>query len=292
MRIGFAGLGLMGLPMATNLVRAGIRLAAFNRSRAPRETLRKIGAETYDDPDPFFAACDCVVLMLADDDAVDEVLGRRSPDFERRVGGKLITNMGTHAPAWSKALERDILAAGGRFVEAPVSGSRGPAETGELVALVAGDEEGIEQLRSLLSHLCRQIVRTGAVPSAMECKMAANLYLIASVAALAEAAMLARRLDLPPEAFEQVIGSGPLGSQVSRAKLGKMMRRDFTPQAAVRDVCKNAALVADTAAAAGLDARLLELARGRFEAVLHNGGALLDMAAVITAYEAQGEGAL
>lgn len=288
MKTGFAGLGLMGLPMATNLVRAGIDLAAFNRSQRPRDALRQIGAETYDDPDAFFANCDCVILMLADDDAVDAVLGRRSWDFERRVEGKLIVNMGTHAPSWSKALQEDILAAGGRFVEAPVSGSRGPAETGELVALVAGDEEGIEQLRPLLSHLCREVIRTGAVPSAMECKMAANLYLIASVAALAEAATLAKRLDLPPEAFEQVIGSGPLGSQVSRAKLGKMMRGDFTPQAAVHDVCKNAALVADTAAAAGLDAQLLKVARGHFEAVLHNGGALLDMAAVITAHDGQG----
>jgi hypothetical protein len=99
------------------------------------------------------------------------VLARGTAQFGPRVEGKLIVNMGTHAPAWSKALEAELIAAGARFVEAPVSGSRGPAEAGELVAMLAGDPTGIEQLRPFLKHLCRQTVTTGAVPSAMACKI-------------------------------------------------------------------------------------------------------------------------
>jgi 3-hydroxyisobutyrate dehydrogenase len=84
MKLGFAGLGLMGEPMAANLLAAWPTLAVYNRSAPPRERLRKLGARDYPDPESFFAACDAVILMLADDSAADEVLGRRSPAFARR----------------------------------------------------------------------------------------------------------------------------------------------------------------------------------------------------------------
>jgi len=285
MRVGFAGLGLMGFPMAANLLRAGFEVAAYNRSAGPRDALKLLGGQTFERAPDLFEIADCVILMLADDRATDAVLGRGSPEFQRRVEGRLIVNMGTHAPAWSKALEEDLIAAGARFVEAPVSGSRGPAEAGKLVAMVAGDERGIEELEPLFAQLCRQVVCTGAVPSATACKMSVNLYLIASVAALAEAARMASELGVEPTAFAQVMVEGPLGSEVVRAKLAKMMSGDFAAQAAIRDVCKNAALVSATAAGIGLDAGLLASARQRFEAVLRSGGAELDMAAVITSFE-------
>jgi 3-hydroxyisobutyrate dehydrogenase len=268
--------------MAENIVRAEINLAVYNRSSGPRETLGRLGARTFGDPAGLFAACDAVILMLADDAATDRVLGRGTAEFGGRVADKLIVNMGTHAPSWSAALADEIVAAGGRFVEAPVSGSRGPAVAGELVAMVAGEPAAIELLRPILTPVCRQLVVTGDIPSAMACKMAVNLYLIASVAALAEAAALAQRLGVRDGAFAEVVLEGPLSSDVARAKLSKMLGNDFAPQAAIKDVCKNAALVAAAAAGAGLDARLLGEARRRFDAVAAMGGADLDMAAVIT----------
>ncbi|MEO7826292.1 MAG: NAD(P)-dependent oxidoreductase, partial [Allosphingosinicella sp.] len=196
MRLGFAGLGLMGAPMAANLVRAGFELAVYNRSAGPREAFRELGARVLSDAGGLFATCDTVILMLADDAAADQVLGRGSVDFAPRAAGRLIVNMGTHSPAWSKGLEDDICKVGGRFVEAPVSGSRGPAEAGRLVAMLAGRAEAVDAARPLLAPLCRDVVVTGEVPSAMACKLAVNLYLIASVAALAEAAALAAALEL------------------------------------------------------------------------------------------------
>ena len=289
MKLGFAGLGLMGRPMASNIVQAGFPLAAYSRSAGPREALERLGARTFGEAAELFDACDTVILMLADDCSTDAVLGRGTAGFGRQVRGKLIVNMGTHAPAWSKALETDLVAAGARFVEAPVSGSRGPAEAGELVAMLAGDPNGIEQLRPLLTHLCRETIATGPVPSAMACKISVNLYLIASVAALAEGMALAKKLGLDPDVFARVIGQGPLGSDVARAKLHKMIIRDFAPEASIRDVCKNACLVADTAATAKLDAQALGSARRLFEGVLQGGGSELDMAGVITAWDGEGK---
>lgn len=283
MRWGFAGLGLMGLPMATNLARAGIDLIAYNRSPGPLACLGRSGIRTCPNPAELFAACDAVILMLADDAAVDAVLGRGASDFSGRVSGKLIVNMGTHAPAWSKALEEDIIAAGGRFVEAPVSGSRGPAEAAQLIAMAAGKAESVADARTVLGFMCRDVVVTGEVPSAMACKMAVNLYLVVSVAALAETVALAKALDLDPALVAGVIGSGPLRSEVAIAKISKMVDEDFSPQAAIQDVCKNAALVADAADGAGVPVALLDSARIMFDEVLASGANKLDMAAVVTA---------
>ena len=282
--LGFAGLGLMGRPMAANLRRAGADIAVYNRSPTPREELRALGARAVDDPGELFALCDTVILMLADDPAVDFVLDRGGPGFGRRVAGHLVINMGTHAPAWSRRLEADICAAGGAFVEAPVSGSRLPAESGDLVAMLAGEARSVERALPLIEPMCRQSVVVGATPSATAMKLAVNLYLIASVAALAEAVDLARRLGLDLDLFNRIVGSGPMASPVATAKLDMMVSGLFPAQAAIRDVCKNAALVAAAAADSGAGAALLGESRRRFDAVLAAGKGELDMAAVVTAF--------
>lgn len=275
----------MGLPMAGRLCAAGFDMTVYNRSPGPAEALRALGAKVADTAGALFAGCDTVILMLANDGAVDAVLGRDGPGFGDRMKGRLVINMGTHAPIFSHRLEQDIRAVGGSFVEAPVSGSRLPAEAGELVAMLAGEAGAIERARPLLAPMCRDIVAIGAVPSALSMKLAVNLYLIASVAALAEAASLARALDLAPEDFQQVIASGPLASKVALSKLDKMTRRDFAPQAAIHDVCKNAALVAEAATGTDGTYPLLSQSRRLFETVLAAGGGRLDMAAVISAFE-------
>jgi 3-hydroxyisobutyrate dehydrogenase len=281
MAVGFAGLGLMGHPMAANLVRAGVDLITYNRSRAPLDDLAKLGARPVDTPAALFAACDTILLMLADDAAVDFVLGRGGPEFRPRMEGRLIINMGTHAPAYSSKLAADIRQVGGEFVEAPVSGSRGPAVAGELVVMMAGEDRAVERAWPLLAPLCRSVLVTGQVPSALAMKLAVNLYLIASVAALAEATNVARAFGLDLNQFQQVIASGPLGSDVARAKLDKMISGQFAPQATIRDVCKNAALVEEAANGAEAPAPLLRQSRALFDMALAGGAGALDMAAVI-----------
>jgi 3-hydroxyisobutyrate dehydrogenase len=290
MAVGFAGLGLMGQPMAANLCRAGIALTVYNRSPGPREALQKLGAKSVDTPGALFAACDTIFLMLANDSATDAVLDRGGPEFRTRVGGHLIINMGTHSPAFSQQLDTDVREAGGTFVEAPVSGSRVPAEAGELVAMLAGVPDALERARPLLVPMCREVQVVGAVPAAMAMKMAVNLYLVASVAALGEAANLAEMLGLDLSLFQKIIGAGPLRSDVAMAKLDKMARRDFTAQAAIRDVCKNAELVASTAAAAGASSPLIDQSRRLFDAASASGAAELDMAAVMTVFQTQSGG--
>ena len=154
-RVGFIGLGIMGGPMATNLLRAGTPLSVWNRSPEAAARLGREGARVLTSPAAVFAECDVVLLMLADEAAVDAVLRRGTPELDAMVRGRTVVALGTTSPTFSAGVERDVVAAGGRYVEAPVSGSRVPAERGELVGLVAGAEEAVEQVAPLLRAMCR-----------------------------------------------------------------------------------------------------------------------------------------
>jgi len=145
--VGFIGLGVMGQPMALNLARAGTALVVWNRTAARAEPLRAVGAEVASSPAEVFERAHVVFLMLADEAATDRALGRRTPDFAVRVTGRTVVHMGTTSPEYSRELEADVRAAGGRYTEAPVSGSRVPAEAGQLVAMLAGEPGATEEVR-------------------------------------------------------------------------------------------------------------------------------------------------
>ncbi|MBW8777382.1 MAG: NAD(P)-dependent oxidoreductase, partial [Stenotrophomonas sp.] len=205
--------------------------------------------------------------------------------FRLRVRGRLINNMGTHSPDYSHALEGEIIEAGGQFVEAPVSGSAGVAREGRLVAMLAGRPASVALAKRIIEPMCGELIEIGTVPSAMRMKLAVNLYLIASVTALAEATHFADVSGLDLRQFGQIVAGGPLGSPVVSAKLEKMTRREFSAQAAVRDVVKNAELIAAAVDSLAIPAPLLRESLTRFMDMREGGCAAEDMAAVLKSYE-------
>jgi 3-hydroxyisobutyrate dehydrogenase len=285
--VGFIGLGIMGRPMAANLRRADVPLHVWNRSPDAAAFLASLGATVEESPEAVFAASDVVLLMLADERAVDEVLRRGSEAFASMVGGRTVVHLGTTSPEFSAGLARDVEAAGGDYVEAPVSGSRLPAERGELVALVAGRDPAVDRVAPMLAPMCREVVRCGAVPAGTGTKLAVNLYLCTMVAGLAEAFHLADRLELDLEVFRRALDSGPMASAVSTVKLAKLAARDFDAQAAVRDVHTNTRLIAAAARSVGAPSPLLDATRELFREAEGAGLGSLDMAAVVTALEAR-----
>ncbi|MFE7928430.1 NAD(P)-dependent oxidoreductase [Streptomyces sp. NPDC057456] len=289
MRVGFIGLGVMGRPMALRLARAGTPLVVWNRTAAAAEALRAAGAEVAADPAEVFARADVVILMLADGSAVDAVLGRGTPDFRARVTGRVVVTMGTTSPEYSRALEADVRAAGGRYVEAPVSGSRVPAEQGRLVAMLAGEQEAVDTVRPLLAPMCHETFRCGPAPGALLMKLAVNLFLITQVTGLTEAFHFAERQGLDRRLFLDVVAAGPLASGVSRMKAPKLLTGDFEVQAAALDVLKNNRLIADAARASGLASPLLDACHALFEETVALGHAGADMVAVLHALEARSD---
>ncbi|MBB4710344.1 3-hydroxyisobutyrate dehydrogenase [Streptomyces luteogriseus] len=291
MNVGFIGLGVMGQPMALNLARAGTRLVVWNRTLERCEPLRAAGAEVVASAAEVFHRAATVFLMLADESAVDAVLGRDTPDFARLVAGRTVVHMGTTSAEYSCGLQEDIRAAGGRYVEAPVSGSRVPAERGELVGMLAGDDDALATVRPLLAPLCRETFGCGAVPGALLLKFSVNLFLIAVVTGLAEAFHFAERHGLDQRLFRDVLDAGPMASAVSRVKAPKLLERDFSVQAAAADVLKNNRLIAEAARKADLASPLLDVCHALYDETVRRGHGGEDMVAVLHALEARTAGA-
>jgi 3-hydroxyisobutyrate dehydrogenase len=273
--------------MALNLARAGTPLVVWNRTAARTMPLRAAGARVASHPADVFRLAPVVILMLASGEAADSVLGRGTPGFAQNVSQRTIVHMGTTSAEYSAKLEADIRAAGGSYVEAPVSGSRKPAEDGRLVAMLAGDEAAVATVRPLLGPMCREAIACGPVPGALLMKLAVNLYLITMVTGLAEAVHFAARHDLDLGQFLAVLDAGPMASDVSRLKARKMAAGDFEVQAAAADVLYNSQLVAEAARQSGLASPLLDASCSLYGEAVALGHGPADMAAVIRAIEAR-----
>ena len=285
--MGFVGLGVMGQPMALNLARAGTALVVWNRSAEKSEPVRAVGASVAASPAEVFEQARVVILMLAGDAAIDSVLRRGTPNFRGNVARHTIVQMGTTAPEYSRALEAEIRAAGGSYVEAPVSGSRTPAEAGQLVAMLAGEREPVEEVRPLLHPMCRATVACGPVPTALLTKLAVNLFGNAMVACLAEAVHFADRHGLDLQQLLAVLDAGPMASSVSRTKGLKLATGDFSVQASSSNVLENTRLIVEAARRAGLASPLLDVCHALYAETVALGHAEADMAAVVRALEAR-----
>ncbi|MCD1634331.1 NAD(P)-dependent oxidoreductase [Martelella mediterranea] len=286
---GFIGLGTMGTPIALNLVCAGQRVVVWNRTPERCTPLAEAGADVAPTADDLFARCETVLLMLENERATDAALGRGTDRFAKRVGGHCIVSMSTVSADYSRKLSEEIAAAGGRYVEAPVSGSRKPAENGQLVGMLAGAPEDLVLLHDLLAPVCKQVFDCGPVPAALQMKLAVNTFLITMVTGLAEAGHFAARHGLDMERFAEILNAGPMASDVSKIKVEKLRRRDFTRQAGISDVLKNSKLVADAARAAGTAFPLMEACVALYAEAEALGTPEDDMISVIRAFETRAD---
>ncbi|AGL19617.1 2-hydroxy-3-oxopropionate reductase [Actinoplanes sp. N902-109] len=285
MTVGFLGLGVMGQPMALNLARAGTPLIVWNRTPDRCEPLRAAGARVAAGPAEVVAAADVVLVMLAGPAAIDAVLAD-VPD----LSGRVVVPMGTTAPEYSAQLGERIRAAGGRHVEAPVSGSRKPAEAGELVAMLAGEAADVARVRPVLAPMCREIVECGPVPRGLLMKLAVNVFLISTVTGLAETVHFAERHGLDLTTLAAVLNAGQMASSISKVKVAKLVDGDFEVQASIRDVLENNRLIAEAARAAGIASPLIDVCHALYAETVALGHSTADMAAVIKAVEGRTEG--
>ena len=279
-RVGLAGLGTMGLPIARRLIATGIDLGVWNRSPAPAAALAGDGARVADSFAALLADHDIVLLMLIDEAAADAVLLRSGDALGVDVAGKLIVQMGTTSLDHSRALQRAIEAGGGRYVEAPISGSRIPAERGELVAMIAGAADDKARVMPLFERFTASIVDCGEVPQALAMKLASNLLLGPIMVGLIDATAFARRAGLDMELFGNVLLGGQMASPILRAKLAKLLADDHSPHAAIGNVIVSAGTALDAATALGLDRTLLRACLDRFVAAADAGLAGEDVTAM------------
>jgi 3-hydroxyisobutyrate dehydrogenase len=290
--IGFIGLGRMGTPMSRNLLRAGFDVLVWNRTPAKADELRAVGARVARDTADVFERADVVMLMLANAAAIDRVLRRGTSGFASLVARRTLVNTGTTSPDYSRCLDADVRAAGGAYVEAPVSGSRTPAESGELVGMIAGEASAVNRVRPLLDPLCRTVFECGAVPGALLMKLAVNVFLITQVTGLAESYHFARSMNVDLPTFAAILNAGQMASQISQTKLVKLIARDFEAQASITDVLANSQIISDTAHRSLKMLPLLDACRKLYEDAVLLGLGDRDMIGVIDAFQSGCPGAV
>lgn len=242
--VGVVGLGAMGEPIARNLLAAGFDVVLHTRSPAKADPFRD-DAEVVGGAHELFERSDIVVLTVPGEAEIDDVLGRSGGRLQAPVRDTVVVNASTVAPAFSAALQTDVERRGGSYVEAPLSGSRKPAEAGTLVVIAAArDEMVLDLVQPLFDAIGKATLRCGAPPEAMRMKLANNLLLITLLLGYAQAFTFARAVGLDPRLFADLVAMGPMANDVFQVKARMLLDREFESQASITNVHKDTRLIA------------------------------------------------
>ena len=280
--VALLGTGIMGAAMARNLLGAGIEVRAWNRSTEKAEPLADDGATVVEDATEAARGADFLLTMLADADAVEEVVG--DGVLQALAEGAVWLQMSTvgergHATLAHLAAENGGVA----FVDAPVLGTKAPAEQGQLVVLASGPEEVREKCEPVFGAVGGKTVWLGEAGEGSRLKLVVNSWIVGLLGVLAETIAFARATGVEPQKFLETIEGGPLGLPYAQIKGGMMIAEDFPTSFSARLARKDAALVLDAAGARDLDMAVATAVTARFDEAIEAGHGEEDMAAV---YEA------
>lgn len=226
MKVGFIGLGLMGEPMAQNLIKK-YTLNIYNRTKSKAIELEEKGANWFDNPKLLADNSDIVILMLADNNACEEVILGDQGIINTSNKDCLIVNMSTVTPTTNRKLHRKINEAELQMIEAPVSGTIGPAKEGTLTILVGGGEGLFRQVKSVLNQMGKETYYIGPVGKASEMKLLINLNLAAQTAIFAETMILGQKLGMENKTMLELINNSAVATIVSKMKGENMLEGNF-----------------------------------------------------------------
>ncbi|MBW0144429.1 NAD(P)-dependent oxidoreductase [Sphingomicrobium clamense] len=272
-KVGLVGVGTLGDPVARHLVAAGHDLTLYNRTRAKAEAVE--GARVADDAASLIAECDVIFLVLATEEQSDEVLGSASD-----LSGKTIVQLATTSPDYSEGLQTRISEAAGVYVEAPISGSRVPAERGELVAMLAGEPQAKASVRDLFEPFTAKLIDCGAVPKGIAMKLASNVMLGPLMLGIVESMAFAKRAGLDLETFGALLKNSQMASPILGVKVDKILSGDWSPQAQMDNVITSGGDAVKLAHRLGMEGTLLEHALVHVEKACAAGLDKEDVAAV------------
>ncbi|GAA1170372.1 NAD(P)-dependent oxidoreductase [Streptomyces hebeiensis] len=273
------GTGIMGAAMARNLCRTGHDVRVWNRTRAKAEALAADGATVADTPAEAVAGAETVLTMLYDGPAALDAIEAAGPGLRPGTVWLQSTTAGIEAVAPLAALAREH---GLLFVDAPVLGTRAPAENGQLLVLAAGPEAARGPLASVLDAVAERTVwlsDDGSTGAASRLKLVCNSWVLALTGGTAEALALARGLGVDPRHFLEAVAGGGLDCGYLRVKANAILDDDYTPSFSVTTAGKDARLIVAAGEAEGVRLDLAAAGAERFRRAEEQGHGDEDMAA-------------
>lgn len=283
--IGFIGLGIMGRPMAKNLLKAGYSLVVYDINEAAVRELAEAGAQTASSPKETAEKCSVVITMLPNSPhVIDAVLGNNGV-LEGAEPGTVLIDMSSIAPAVSKKISEKAKEKGVIVLDAPVSGGEPKAIDGSLSIMVGGPLEAFDSVKPILLAMGSSAVLVGEIGSGNVTKLANQVIVALNIAAMSEAMVLATKAGVDPEKVFQAIRGGLAGSTVLEAKVPKVLKRDFNPGFRIELHIKDLMNALDTAHEIGVPIPLTSQVMEIMQALKVDGKAGNDHSGIIEYYE-------
>jgi 2-hydroxy-3-oxopropionate reductase len=227
--IGFIGLGIMGKPMARNLMKAGYQLVVYNRSPGPMNELTAEGATAASNPREVAEQSNVVITMLPDSPQVQEVMTGENGVLAGAKANALVIDMSTISPVVTQQLARAAQARGVRMLDAPVSGGDVGAQQGTLSIMVGGSSEDFEQAKPLLEVLGKTIVHVGGTGAGQVVKACNQIVVALTIEAVSEALVLGSKAGVDPEVILQVLSGGLAANRVMEVRGPNFLQHNFQP---------------------------------------------------------------
>lgn len=284
-KVGFVGLGVMGVGMATNLLRKGYTVVVYNRTPGKAGDLITLGATELDSPSAVANASDIVITMISNDAAIRDVYWGVNGVFAGARSGITLIDSSTISPALAKELAAQAESIGASFLDAPVTGSKPAAEGGTLVFMVGGPSDTLDSVQDVLLAMGRKVIPMGANGSGSIAKLAHNTIVGINVVALAEGMAIAASGGIDGSKFVELVQSGGAASKAAELKGAKLLEGNYDVQFSLELMLKDLRLSSVLSDSLNVPTPLLEASKSLFQVGDSMGLGALDMCSVGQAYE-------
>jgi 3-hydroxyisobutyrate dehydrogenase len=260
-KIGWIGLGKMGIPMSQSLIKAGFPVIVYNRSKEKEKNLIASGARVASTPAALIQQAEVIILMVTDDKAIDDIFKGDHGLLGAGTSGKIIINMSTVSPAISREMAVACEQQGNYYLDAPVSGSVKQAQEAQLVIMAGGDENTFEKCKPILEKIGRMALLVGGIGAGNTAKLVINTLLGIQAQGLAEAIVFAQQHGLKITDLVTLINNSALGSPFIKIKGDAIINNDFNAMFSLSNIAKDLRL----AKGIGLSTPLGEVAYQTFQ---------------------------
>ncbi|MDQ0641035.1 3-hydroxyisobutyrate dehydrogenase [Pedobacter sp. W3I1] len=238
-KIGWIGLGNMGIPMAEQLIKANYTVRVYNRSKGKEASLKEMGASIAETPKELIAVTDVVIVMVSDDAAIKQIFDGEEGLFSVETSDKIIVNMSTVSPSISKEMAAQCKAKGNLYLDAPVSGSVKQAETGQLVIMVGGEEDAFNQVKPILEKMGKLAKLVGGNGAGNSAKLAINSLLALYAQGLAETVLFANQQGIKTEDLLELINNAAIGNVFTKIKGDAIIADHYKAVFALKHIVKD-----------------------------------------------------
>lgn len=278
--IGWIGLGHMGVPMAANLRKKDVPLNVYNRTADKARALTDLGARQLPSVRSVTEQSEITVVMLSDTAAIAQVFAGDEGLLAGLTPGKIVVNMSTIAPLDAQGFAKQVEEKGGIYIDAPVSGSVGPATAGQLVILTGGDQQTVALCQPYFDIMGKKTLYFGPVGKGSAAKLTINLLLGVVVQGCAEAVLFSEKMGLDRETVLELIGQSAMNSPIFQAKREAFKNEEFPAAFMVELMSKDLGLFQAEADKLGLTLPLGAAANSAYRSAKDSGKGKMDLAAV------------